>query len=448
MVRPRILVVDDERDIRELLRMAFEARGWQVREAGDLSTAYRLLRGHETDLCITDMRLPDGNGIELVEAMSGEQPNLPVIVITAYGSIDTAVHALQAGAFDFVSKPINTDILRAIVQHALQRNPDNERSPSALIGDSSAMAALRDAVGRVAGNQAPVAITGESGTGKQLVAREIHRLASPVERPFITVNCAALPEERMIEAFFGGGGAEAVTPHREGLLRAAGGGTLYLDDAESLPAFMQARLLDALHERRIVAPDGTRGDVFDARVISSSAGGLQQAVQAGRLRHDLFYRLNVIELRVPTLRDRPEDLPLLVGLIHGAIQRRWGRPAPTLSAEALARLQRHPFPGNYGELENLIERAAALAGGDTIEIGDLQFIEVPLATDERKADVSSEVTGDDDLPGRLAADERAAILAALEKTHWNRTAAARLLGLSFRQLRYRIKKFGLEDASG
>jgi two-component system response regulator PilR (NtrC family) len=445
MVRPRILIVDDERDIRELLRMAFEARGWIVNEAGDIGTAYRLLRSQETDLCVTDMRLPDGNGIELVEAMADEKPDLPVIVITAYGSIETAVHALQAGAFDFVSKPINTDVLRAIAQHALQRNPDNARSPSALIGDSSAMTAVRDAVARVAGNQAPVAITGESGTGKQLAAREIHRLASPVERPFVTVNCAALPEERMIDAFFGGGDAEAVTSHRDGLLRAARGGTLYLDEVETLPAFMQARLLEVLHERRIPSADGTSGEVFDARVISSSTTGLQAAVQAGRLRHDLFYRLNVIELRVPPLRERPEDLPLLAGLIHAAIQRHWGRPVPTLSVDALASLQRYPFPGNYRELENIIERASATAGGDTIRPEDLEF---PTVTAEPadSASVKTPVADADNLPGRLAADERAAILAALEKTRWNRTAAARLLGLSFRQLRYRIKKFGLEDA--
>ena len=453
MSKPRILVIDDERDIRELLRLAFEARGWMVREADALGMGYRLLADDTYDLCVTDLRLPDGNGIELVERMAREQSNLPVIVITAYGSIETAVKALKAGAFDFVSKPIDTNVLRNIAQHALQRKPDELRAPSALIGDSASMSELRRTVARVAGSQAPVVITGESGTGKQLVAREIHRLATNDKRPFVPVNCAALPEERMLDAFFGGPGAETVAAAPEGVLRAALGGTLYLDDVDALPPFMQAKLLSVLQERSRPATDGGKSDVFDARLISSSDEGLQAAVQAGSLRHDLFSRLNVIELRVPPLRERLEDRPVLVDIIRETVKRRWGRPVPALSPDALLRLNEYPCPGNFGELENIIERAAALASGSEIQSQDLVFPQVipstsPPAPAASVGDTSADhgsATGASDLPERLAADEKAAILAALEKTHWNRTAAAKLLGLTFRQLRYRIKKFGLDD---
>ena len=440
--KPQILVTDDEQDIRELLRLAFEPDGWHVVEAGDLAATRRLLDQDGFDLCITDMRLPDGNGIELVEQVS---PDIPVIVITAYGSVETAVQALKAGAFDFVAKPIDTDLLRVTVQRALARRPGAERLPSALIGDSQAMMDLRRTVERLAGSQAPVVIVGETGTGKKHVAQEIHRVAASGNRPFVAVDCAALPADRMIEAFFGGPHAEAVSDYPQGFLRAAVGGTLYLDEVAALPPFMQAKLLNVLQERRLPSLEGEGRRVFDARLISSSTTELKGAVQSGGLRHDLYFRLNVIELRVPPLRERGEDLPALVNVIRDAIRRRWGRPVPALSRAALERLECHDFPGNLVELENVVERAAALAQGLEIRAEELQF----ASLDAHEAQAEAVITGSaDDLQGRLEANERAAILGALEQTRWNRTAAARLLGLTFRQLRYRIKKFGLDSHPG
>ena len=440
--KARILVTDDEQDIRELLRMAFEADGWEVSEAGDLAGAHRLLETGSFDLCIADMRLPDGNGIELVERVS---PNIPVIVITAYGSVEAAVQALKAGAFDFVAKPIDTDLLRITARRALGRKRGAAPPPSVLLGDSRAMAELRRAVDSLAGSQAPVVIIGETGTGKKQVAREIHRMARSGDRPFVAVECAALPADSMIEAFFGGAGSQAVSDYPQGFLRAALGGTLYLDEVAVLPPFMQAKLLNVLQERRLPALRGDGRRVFDARIISSTATDLLAAVQTGSLRYDLYFRLNVIELHVPPLRARREDVPALVHDIRDTLERHWGRPVPSLSRAALEKLQRHDFPGNLVELESVVERAAALAEGTEIRADDLQFVSAPAFGGQEESASGESV---EDLQGRLEANEREAILGALEQTRWNRTAAARLLGLSFRQLRYRIKKLGLDSRPG
>jgi len=442
MKKPRVLVIDDEEDIRVLLRMWLESRGFQVREAEDLASGYRRLDEGDFDLCLTDMRLPDGNGIELVRKIGQQKPKLPVAVITAYGSVETAVDALKAGAFDFISKPLDFKVLQTLIDNALQRSTRIEPRRSGLVGASRAVAALREQVSAVAANRAPIVVTGESGTQKEQVAREIHRLAASAERPFVAVNCPALALDKVEDAFFGT--EEGAESNVGGFLRDAQGGTLFLREVASLPPFMQARLLDSLQQRSIPRAGGALREVVDFRLIASSTGDLQQAVGEGRFRDDLFYRLNVITVEVPPLRAHLDDLPDLCDLILSDIARRWDRSVPRLSDDSMVRLRAYSFPGNLRELENILERAVALARGDVIIEDNLAFpTGSPAAGVASGGSVAAE-----NLQQRLEADERSAIIAALEKTRWNRTAAARLLGITFRQLRYRIKKFGLDSQEG
>jgi len=436
--KPHVLIVDDEEDIRTLLRMWLEARGMRVREAEDFASACRRLEEADYDLCLTDLRLPDGSGIDLLRKSIGLKPRMPVVVITAYGSVETAIEALKIGAFDFISKPIDFKVLQKLIDSALCRTIVTDPGATGLVGTSPAVLALRVQVAAVAPNRAPIVVCGESGTHKEMVAREIHRLAAPADRPFVSVNCPALSADRVEDAFFGLAGGEG---QAAGFLHEAQGGTLFLREVVALPPFMQARLLDILQQRTIHRPGEYAGEVVDFRLVCSSTGDLQRAVAEGAFRDDLYYRLNVITVGAPPLRERMEDLPALCDMILADIVRRWERPALRLDAAALDQLSGYSFPGNLRELENILERAAALTPGGVIVRESLQLTGAGGAS----AAEGPPVAAADNLPDRLEADERAAIQAALEKTRWNRTAAAKLLGLSFRQLRYRIKKFGLDE---
>ena len=449
------LIVDDEPDIRELLEITLSRMQLETRSAADLGQAKALLDAHRFDLCLTDMRLPDGNGIELVEHIQHHHPQVPVAMITAYGSMETAVQALKAGAFDFVSKPIDLPILRDLVSSALRLSGPAPPAPAGgtnreeeLLGDSPAMQRLKSAIRKLARSQAPVYLHGESGVGKELVARQIHRLGPRGERPFVPVNCGAIPTELMESEFFGHlkGSFTGATSDKEGLFQAAHGGSLFLDEVADLPLHMQVKLLRAIQERA-VKPVGAQHEIpVDVRILSATHRDLAQEVEAGHFRQDLYYRLNVIQLDVPSLRERLADLAGLAGHILDKLATQWGQPAPALSDPALARLQAYPFPGNVRELENILERAATLCEGELIEEIDLQLPVARVPTPdpgETDAPLMPELS-----PGQLDTyltnKEREAIIQALEQTRWNRTAAARLLGISFRQLRYRLKKLGVE----
>lgn len=445
-----VLIVDDEPDIRELLEITLGRMKLSTHAAGSVTEARALLSRHDFDLCLTDMRLPDGNGIELVEHIQRHCPCLPVAVITAYGSMDTAVAALKAGAFDFVSKPVDLSMLRDLINTALRlsekdkarESSEDHDDGSQLLGQAPAMRKLKETIAKLARSQAPVCILGESGSGKERVAREIHRLGPRAERAFVPVNCGAIPTELMESEFFGHvkGAFTGATGDHPGLFQSAQGGTLFLDEVAELPLHMQVKLLRAIQERAVKPVGGSREIPVDVRILSATHRDLAALVREGQFRQDLYYRLNVIELRVPPLRERLEDLPLLSRRILARIAQDWGTQPPQLSEDALAALRAYPFPGNVRELENILERAATLCEGDILEAADLHLPEAgaPLGITAR--------TGADGLPldDVLEDQERQAILAALAKTSGNRTAAARLLGISFRQLRYRLKKLDID----
>ncbi|OOG23592.1 sigma-54-dependent Fis family transcriptional regulator [Thioalkalivibrio denitrificans] len=433
-----VLIVDDEPDIRELLEITLGRMKLSTSAAGTVAEARALLDTQPFDLCLTDMRLPDGNGIELVEHIQKHHPQLPVAMITAYGSMDAAIAALKAGAFDFVSKPVDLKMLRDLVNSALvlarPRSPEPGGTPdTALPGEAPPMQRLRETVRKLSRSQAPVCILGESGSGKERVAREIHRLGPRAERPFVPVNCGAVPTELMESEFFGHvkGAFTGASTDKEGLFQAAQGGTLFLDEVAELPLHMQVKLLRSIQERAVRPVGGNREIPVDVRILSATHRDLAALVTEGQFRQDLFYRLNVIELRVPALRDRLEDLPMLAKDILARIADSWQTGAFHLATDALERLRSYPFPGNIRELENILERAATLCEGDTVHADDLQL---PETTDK----------GGQALDDLLEERERQAILRALEETQGNRTAAARLLGISFRQMRYRLKKLGIE----
>ena len=449
------LVVDDERDIRELLVLTLGRMGLRISTAANLAEARELLANNRFDLCLTDMRLPDGNGIELVTEIARDHPCTPVAMITAFGSMDLAVEALKAGAFDFVSKPVDIGVLRGMVRHALELN-NTERPPRAepaesasrLLGDSPAMDALRATIAKVARSQAPVYIVGESGVGKELVARTIHDQGARAAGPFVPVNCGAIPGELMESEFFGHKKGSFTGAHADkpGLFQAAHGGTLFLDEVAELPLQMQVKLLRAIQEKS-VRPVGAASEVpVDVRILSATHKDLSELVQDGRFRHDLYYRINVIELRVPPLRERREDLPQLAAAILRRLARAQQLPTPLLSPSALDTLAGYAFPGNVRELENILERALALVEGDSIGAGDLHL---PAPRHETTAAVQAEVATDPDpanaaLPSYIEQMERAAIQKALEENRWNRTRTAAQLGITFRALRYKLKKLGMD----
>ncbi len=436
-----VLVVDDEADIRELIELSLLRMGLACDSAGSVQEARSLLGSRRYRLCLTDMRLPDGDGLELVEYIRTWHPDLPVAVITAFGSIETAIRALKLGAFDFLTKPVELKTLTELAGHALKLEAAAPVAGSArkLVGNSPALQQLRVQAAKLARNQAPVFIHGESGTGKELIARLIHDLGTRRNGPFVAVNCGAISPELMESEFFGHrkGSFTGAVADKEGLFQAASGGTLLLDEIGELPLAMQVKLLRAIQERA-VRPVGAQAELpVDVRILSASNQDLAKLVASGRFRQDLYFRLDVITLRVPPLRERREDIPALCEHILGAIAGRDGGPQRRLSARALARLQQHGFPGNVRELENLLERACVLTDEVELDLADLgdPVRSVALA-DARPA-------GDEEEAGAVEC-ERERVLETLERLRWNRSAAARSLGLTLRQLRYRLHKWGLE----
>jgi two-component system response regulator PilR (NtrC family) len=442
----RVLVVDDEPDIRELLELTLAKMGLAVAAVGTLAEARERLREGRFDLCLTDMRLPDGEGLDLVRHISGLGDDLPVAVITAHGSAENAVAALKAGAFDYVSKPVGLEQLRALVKSALSL-PDQADPPARdlpLLGGSAPLAQVRELIGKLARTQAPVHVSGESGSGKELAARLIHGEGARRERPFVPVNCGAIPENLMESEFFGykKGAFTGAEADRDGFFQAAGGGTLFLDEVADLPLAMQVKLLRAIQEKRVRKVGATQEEPVDVRIISATHQNLARQVESGKFRQDLFYRLNVIELKMPPLRDCREDIPLIAASILERIARAGGSAPGRLSGTALEELSNYDFPGNIRELENVLERATALSGGAEIGADDLML--KPVAQDDGGGRTAEGALGAP-LPDYLDRVEREAILEALARTQFNRTAAAKLLGITFRTLRYRMQRLGITD---
>lgn len=458
MTQLKALIIDDEPDICELLELTLQRMDIDTQSAGSVADARRLIEANQYHLCLTDMRLPDGNGIDLVKLMQAKHPDVPVAVITAHGNMDTAVEAMKAGAFDFVSKPVDLAALRKLVSAAVQssRLPDSSSQPrsSRLIGNSKAIQNLEISIRKLARSQAPVYIAGESGSGKELVARSIHELGPRAHGPFIPVNCGAIPSELMESEFFGHKKGSFTGAHqdKQGLFQAAEGGTLFLDEVADLPLEMQVKLLRAIQEKA-VRPVGASAEIkTDVRILSATHKDLAKEVDKGHFRQDLFYRLNVIQLSVPPLRERKEDLPLLAQHILRKLAQEVGVPIPEISADAMEQLRHYEFPGNVRELENILERAFTLCEGNVIKGRDLQLHVTPqpiAAPVKRPAEAgktdhyarSKEYSSLDEY---LAEIERDVILGALETVRWNKTVAARELGITFRSLRYRLQKLGLE----
>jgi len=464
MSKQSVLIVDDEPDIRELLDITLSRMGLITHAAATLAEARELVAREKPDLCLTDMRLPDGNGIGLVEHIQQDFPHIPVAMITAHGSVETAIAALKAGAFDFISKPIELENLRRLVTTALQLEGDTSRAASAvdqdLIGSGNSIAQLRRQITKLARSQAPVHIHGESGSGKEVVARLIHNNGPRASGAFVAVNCGAIPPELMESELFGHikGSFTGANQDKIGLFQAAAGGTLFLDEVADLPLAMQVKLLRAIQEKAIRPVGASAEQATDIRLLSATHKNLAAEVEAGRFRNDLYYRINVIDLKVPSLRERMEDLPELATALLKRIAREEGNEQAELAPSAMEALGQYNFPGNVRELENMLERALALSDGNQITADDLQFSKAaPSQTaqepDRRAAgqtrsgvpqalDVQAAYG---DLEGFLANIEREVLSHALEETRWNRTATAKLLGISFRSLRYRLKKLGLED---
>jgi two-component system, NtrC family, response regulator PilR len=462
MAPPLVLVVDDEPDLVELVSLTLSRMQLATQSAGDVATAKKLLKSQTFDLCLTDMRLPDGDGLDLLEWMTVNCPGVPCAVITAHGNVESAVRALKLGAFDFVSKPLDLGVLRRIVSTALKLSQTNENTASLstgtqLIGRSLAMERLREMIFRVARSQAPVHISGESGTGKELVARMIHSSGPRAEGPFVPVNCGAIPSELMESEFFGhkrGSFTGAVTD-KIGLIPSAEGGTLFLDEVADLPLHMQVKLLRVIQEKTVRPIGEQREAPVDVRILSATHKQLVELVSQAKFREDLYYRINVIELRVPPLRERAEDIPGLAEAIVRRLSRRLGMDAPEITPDAMEVLLEFSFPGNVRELENVLERALALCNAGRIDVGDLQLRSVPR--DKAPSPSADEVSQMRARPAASTAEpppaglgeqlediERAAIVKALEAARYNKTAAAKALGMTFRALRYRIKKLGIE----
>ena len=472
----KALIVDDEPDIRELLEITLGRMNIFTESAEDLQSAYNLLKNSDFDFCLTDMKLPDGNGIELVRHMQENYPDIPVAMITAHGSMESAVDALKAGAFDFVSKPVNLELLRKLVDTALNLKPLVEAKAQtaelpSLLGETRVMKNLRNQISKLARSQAPIYISGESGSGKELVARMIHDLGPHNEAPFIPVNCGAIPTELMESEFFGHkrGSFTGAVSDKEGLFHAANGGTLFLDEVADLPLAMQVKLLRAIQEKAI-RPIGDQQELsVDVRLLSATHKDLAREVEKGNFRQDLYYRINVIELKVPSLRERREDIPALASQLLGQIAEEYESEKPDISDDAMAKLIAYHFPGNVRELENILERAFTLCEDNRIQVQDLslspaiQKSQTSYENPPSDAEVSTEGHSDnhsslessekrsanphaagESLEDYLENIEKKAIIEALEATKWNKTAAAKKLGMTFRSLRYRLKKLGLE----
>lgn len=478
MTQPAVLVVDDEPDLIELVSLTLGRMSLNSDGAKDISSARSRLTARRYDLCLTDMRLPDGDGLELVEWIQQNHPELPVAVITAHGNVESAVRALKLGAFDFVSKPLDLGVLRKLVGSAIKlgdltatgviasktASAALTAQGSRLMGQSRAMQSLRDLIARVARSQAPVHITGESGTGKELVARLIHESGSRAEGPFVAVNCGAIPSDLMESELFGHkrGSFTGAVADKQGLIQSAEGGTLFLDEVADLPLHMQVKLLRVIQEKAVRPVGEQREHPVDVRILSATHKNLSELVTQGRFREDLYYRINVIEIRVPALREHPDDIPELADAILRRLSQRTSSSQTRIDADAREMLQRHSFPGNVRELENILERAVALSVSGVITVEDLQLrsaagpaIAFPAGSNtfqqipERAAATAPIAANSEPLPTtalghQLENIERDAIVRALGQTRHNKTAAAKLLGMSFRALRYRVKKLGIE----
>ena len=447
MSKPLALIVDDEPDICELLELTLSRMSVQSHSATNIGDAKTLLGKKPFDLCLTDMKLPDGNGLDLVDFVQKLSQPIPVAVITAHGSMDTAILAMKKGAFDFISKPIDLAGLRQLVSNALKlSNPDNpkeRRIRNSLLGDSAVMCDIRSRIDKLARSQAPVYISGESGSGKELVARLIHQQSSRSDKPFVAINCGAIPHELMESEFFGHkkGSFTGAVSDKKGLFQAADGGTLFLDEVADLPQPLQVKLLRAIQEKSI-RPVGEQLEIpVDVRLLSATHRNLGDMVKSGVFRQDLYYRINVIDLKLPPLRERAADITMLADHILSKLTE--GGEKPTISTSALTALQRYRFPGNVRELENILERALALYDGNTIEADDLNLpIAASLDCDTNHPDYDPSV---ENLEDYLDGIERKAITAALEENKWNKTAAAKQLGLTFRSFRYRLKKLNMDE---
>jgi two-component system response regulator PilR (NtrC family) len=451
-----VLIVDDEPDLVELVSLTLSRMNLETRTAPDVVTARRMLKNEQFDLCLTDMRLPDGDGLDLVAWIQENRSTLPVAVITAHGNVESAVRALKLGAFDFVSKPLDLGVLRKLVGSAIRLGDRGEmdnataniRGPR-LIGRSDAMEQLREMIARVARSQAPVHIFGESGTGKELVARLVHESGSRREGPFIAVNCGAIPTELMESELFGHkrGSFTGAVADKQGLVQSAEGGTLFLDEVADLPLHMQVKLLRVVQEKTVRPIGESREEIVDVRILSATHKNLADLVAQGRFREDLFYRINVIELRVPSLRERGGDIPELSDTILGRMGKRMSIDAPRVSEDAHRILREYPFPGNVRELENVLERALTLCTTGLIAPEHIKLRAAVRPASDPTTPVQTllpDLAGSPALGAQLEDIERDAIVKALEKTRYNKTAAAKLLGMSFRALRYRIKKLGIE----
>jgi len=446
MNKPLALIVDDEPDIRELLEITLNRMDVQTACAEDIAQAKALLKQKSFDLCLTDMKLPDGNGLELVDFIQTLAAPVPVAVITAHGNMESAILAMKKGAFDFVSKPFDLTALRLLVNNALKLSDagasKERRTRHTLLGESVIMQEIRAKIDKLARSQAPVYISGESGSGKELVAKLIHQQSSRSDHAFVAINCGAIPHELMESEFFGHkkGSFTGAVSDKKGLFQAAEGGTLFLDEVADLPLSLQVKLLRAIQEKRI-RPVGEQQEIpVDIRLLSATHKNLNDMVRDGSFRQDLYYRINVIDLQVPPLRERPGDIPVLVDHILAKLTGANKQDRPVLSASALAALQKYQFPGNVRELENIMERALALYDGNSIESDDLN-----LPIDKHKAVESPEYSPAlGSLEAHLEGIEKKAIALALEENEGDKTAAAKQLGLSFRSLRYRLKQLDMD----
>jgi len=444
MTAKKVLIVDDEVDICELIEITLMRMDIASQSALNITDAKVLLDTEHFDLCLTDMRLPDGNGIELVEHVQKKFKDLPIAVITAHGNMESAVKALKAGAFDFVSKPVDIQILRNLVSAATtipetNKNKETIENKINITGNSAVVKSLLKKISKLARNQAPVFIHGESGSGKERVAKMIHQQGPRNNGPFIPVNCGAIPTELMESEFFGHLKGSFTGAHcdKQGLFEAANGGTLFLDEIAELPLNMQVKLLRVIQEKAVRAVGAAQENPVDVRVLSASHKNLVKLVSDGVFREDLYYRINVIELTIPSLRDRKEDIPFFVEQLLNSLAEKMGITIPSIEAEAMEALQNYHFPGNVRELENILERAIALSDDSIITKHDLHL----------KHSTSNDVSESNSTPVEpmdLAGQERQSIMTALEQTRWNKTAAAKLLGLSLRQLRYRLQKLNIE----
>lgn len=449
-----ILIIDDEPDIRELLEITIGRMGLKTVTADSVAAAATLLNQREFALCLTDMKLPDGNGMQIIQHIQQSTPQTPVAMITAFGNVETAIGALKAGAFDFITKPIDLERLRNLIQTCLRLEEGGEpvgyNNTAQLLGNTAVMKELRRQIQKMARSQAPIYISGESGSGKEVVARLIHANGPRASGPFIPVNCGAIPTELMESEFFGHvkGSFTGAHEDKKGLFEAAHGGTLFLDEVADLPLAMQVKLLRAIQEKSVRKVGSNQEVSVDVRILSATHKNLKTEMEENRFRGDLFYRINVIEVHVPSLRERKDDIPLLADKILRQLADEWQLAKPQLSEGAAAALQAYDFPGNVRELENILERAYTLCEGDTIASTDLQLsqhttVSAPVEIDSAET-VAADFSGFDSLEKYLERVEKIILQRVLDQHRWNRTAAAKSLGMTFRQLRYRLQKLGLD----